>query len=119
MALIRLIHRVTGCDDVAASIRLSHRLLAQDREGLVVDNLPLDQQSVPTVCGEGIEDIADDDVGRRSLDCTHRAADQVVGIEALLPTWRLSLVGGDREDGDGGIPSASASCTALTSVSML
>ena len=83
---------------------LVDRLLAQDFERFIVDDVSVAQQAVVTVARVRVEGhVADDaQIGTRLFHRADALADEVLGIERFVAVGRLFRRVGRREEGDGG-----------------
>ena len=99
------VHHVRRGDDVGAGRRLDQRLLGQDGDRLVVEDIAIVVgQAVMAVAGVGIErDVGQHaDLGHRILDRLDRAADEVVGVERLAGIVAAQVRRRVGEQGDAG-----------------
>ena len=97
------VHHVRRGDDVGAGLGLDQRLLDEDLDRVVVDDVAgLVDQAVVAVRGIGVErDVGQHaDLGHRILDRVDRPADQVVAVERFLGALgaKLSGVLGNKRD---------------------
>ncbi len=88
------IHHVRRRDHVHAGSRTSERLLFEDHDRLVVQNVAAAvDHAILAVSGIGIErDVGDDaEFGKALLQCRHRSWDEPLGIGCLAPVSGLHL----------------------------
>ena len=104
MAADAAVHHVGRGNHVAAGLGLVDRLLAQDVERFVVDDVTVAQQAVVPVARVRVEGhVADDaDIGTGLFRRADAVADEVFGIERFVAVGRLFRRVGGRKEGDGG-----------------